>query len=97
MVIMAIFSGVRIFKIFTVSKLFQDCAHCISIHPKVDIAAIGCSSGKWFALDLSSRRVIVGYEDAKEQVECISFSPGTVCYTRPAMSHASCMSHSFFS
>lgn len=49
--------------------------HCISIHPKVDVAAVGCQSGKWFALDLSSHEIIGVYEDAKEQIECISFSP----------------------
>ena len=56
--------------------LSQDGAHCISIHKDGDIAAVGCTSGKWFALDLDSHRIIKVYEDAKEQIECISFSPG---------------------
>ena len=43
------------------------------------MAAVGCTSGKWFSLDLDSHRIIGVYEDAKEQVECISFSPGMAC------------------
>lgn len=56
-------------------KEVSDPAHCISIHPHADIAAIGCDTKRWFALDLSNHEILAVFEDANEQIECISFSP----------------------
>ncbi|KAL4238714.1 Echinoderm microtubule-associated protein-like 1 [Mactra antiquata] len=50
-------------------------AHCCTIHPVLDIAAIGCQNGEWLVLHLTSRQIVAVYTDGKEQHECIQYSP----------------------
>ncbi|KAL3872559.1 hypothetical protein ACJMK2_035781 [Sinanodonta woodiana] len=57
------------------SKEVADPAHCASIHPNGDVAAVGLSTGRWLVLDLSSREVLTVHTDGSEQHECIAYSP----------------------
>ncbi|XP_053393881.1 echinoderm microtubule-associated protein-like 2 isoform X3 [Mercenaria mercenaria] len=56
-------------------KQISEEAHCCSIHPELEVAAIGLQTGKWIVLDLSTHEVVAVYHDGKEQHECIQYSP----------------------
>jgi echinoderm microtubule-associated protein-like 1/2 len=54
----------------------QDALHCVNIHPKLDLAAIGVSNKpKWFVYDLNERKIVYSQIEGTEQIQCISFSP----------------------
>lgn len=56
-------------------KEISDPAHCCSIHPELEIAAVGLQTGKWLVIDLSTHETLAIHDDGKEQQECIQYSP----------------------
>lgn len=56
-------------------KEIAEAAHCTSIHPDLEVAAIGLEKGKWIVIDLRTHDVAAVYHDGKEQFQCAQYSP----------------------
>lgn len=58
------------------STQFDDALHCVNIHPKFDLAAIGLANKpKWIVFDLNERKTVYTQIEGNEQIQCLAYSP----------------------
>lgn len=44
--------------------------------PDGNVVVVGMTSGRWLALDSSTREVLAAHSDGNEAIGCVKFSPG---------------------
>lgn len=58
------------------STQLEEKAHCVCIHPKLEVAVVGSVKSKWFVLDMINKSLIFSSQvDSNEQIEQIKYSP----------------------
>ncbi|PAV83812.1 hypothetical protein WR25_02314 [Diploscapter pachys] len=62
------------------SKNFGDSIECCSIDHTSTLLLIGCTSGQWSFIDLSSKEQITGNKESTQPITCVQFSPNGVLF-----------------
>ncbi|XP_070578135.1 77 kDa echinoderm microtubule-associated protein-like isoform X3 [Ptychodera flava] len=57
------------------TKLIEDGCQSAGFHPSGTVIAIGTQTGRWLAIDASSRDLVTVHTDGNEQHDCVEYSP----------------------